>query len=636
MTALDRITNLIFRRNGHAPVDASQSRPIPTPDDKRKSRPETTEYFVSTRPIDANPGTALAIGKEEAAVANELMLGGPLGLLNDMPVLSTLGLQIVDTMMQDDAVGTYIELKKIAALSTPWSWEAAGDEPDQKEHAAYLTEVYDQLDSGEQDSDGVSIGVKNGLREILSAIEFGFSITNVVLSILETGEFKGKLGIAGLKTKPPHNFTFDVDDYMNIKPDGIVYSGGFGHAHERLPSDAFIVYSYRSQFGNPYGYSDCIRAYDRWNSKRWRQKLWDIFLERHGCGTWIALEDKDDPASSAERTAVDSFLEGAQARSALRVSTRFAITAHEPASGSSDNWTAAIDACNIQIARAIFLPDKVGFSGAADAGGAYAMAQTHMDFLLMIISSLQSDLSAKMKQLGRKLVKASFGPQDKYPNFVFAPMSSEQKAWWIATVVSALEKGALVADQAVMKKVREVLELPEQENPDALPVQVDPNADPNAPPDAPQPPMPEGMAALVDSIKDHGRVIVVGGPRTGKTLFSVAAAYKHGRAHRHTDSLMGALDWSESSAKVAEWFGAPGDYVIEGVATVRALRKWLLANPDAPLPATIVKFETPRVKLNAGQERMRKGTETIWAEIEPELRRRGVTIIHADAPKNMS
>jgi len=634
MTALDRITNRIFRRNGHATPSFSQSSPIAMPEKQRPATP-TTEYFVSARPITANPGVGLAIGKEHAEIGNEMMLGGPLGLVNDMPVLSSLGLHIVDSMMTDSAVGTYIELKKIAALSTPWSWEAAGDEPDQKEHAAYLTEVFDQLDSGEQDNDGSNVGVKNKLRDMLSAIEYGFSITNVVLSILESGEFKGKLGIADLKTKPPHNFSFDCDPFLNIRPNGILYTGSFGHIPERLPSDAFIVYSYRAQFGNPYGYSDCIRAYDRWNSKRWVQKLWDIYLERHGCGTWVALEDKDDPASASERAAVDSFLVGAQARSALRVSSRFTIEPHEPAAGSSDNWNMAIDARNMEIARTIFQPDKVGFSAPSASGGAYAMSQTHFDVWMMILSSLQADISAKMKQQGRKLVKASFGVQDKYPNFVFAPMSNEQKAWWLTSVISALEKGALVPDQAVMKKVREVLELPEQENPEELPVlpgQIDPN-DPNPDPDPsgdpPQPPMPEDMAALVDSIKDHGRVIVVGGPRTGKTLFSVAAAYKHGRAHRHTDSLMGALGWSDSSAKVAEWFGAPGNYVIEGVATVRALRKWLLANPDTALPATIVKFDVPRVKLTARQEGMRKGTETIWSEIEPELVRRGATIIRA-------
>jgi len=35
------------------------------------------------------------------------------------------------------------------------------------------------------------------------------------------------------------------------------------------------------------------------------------------------------------------------------------------------------------------------------------------------------------------------------------------------------------------------------------------------------------------------------------------------------------------------------------------------------------------VKLTARQEGMRKGTETIWSEIEPELVRRGATIIRA-------
>lgn len=609
-TLRERIINrFTFRRNGNDTPSFSQASPIAMAGDDRPPTLET-EYASVTRQFSFSPG---------------------LGLMNNMPVLSAKGLEIVDTMMTDDAVGTGIELKKVAALSTPWSWEAASDEPEHQQHAAYLTEVFDKLDSGEEDQNGINIGVVNKLRDMLSAIEYGFSITNVKYSLIDTGEFKGKLGLADMKTKPPHHFGFETDDFLNLLDNGIVYNGE-GHA-EHLPADAFIVYSYRAKFGNPYGYSDCIRVYDRWNSKRYRQKFWDIYLERHGCGTWDASFDRKDVPSPQEQAQVVSFLKGAQAKSAIYHSDRVTLKPHEPQAGSSDMWLGAIGACNTQIFRGLFFPDLVGFSAQQDSGGAYALGKKHFDFLLMIIGSLQVDLAGRMKLLGRRLVTASFGPQVKYPNFVFAPLTDEQKLWWISTVITAVEKGVLVADETVIKKVREVLDLPEQDaatQQDNMPVSRGtlPGDEPaDAPPEAPQPPMPEDMAELVERIAGHERVIVVGGPRTGKTLFAVAAAYKHGRSHRHTDSLVGALSWSEASAKVAEWFADPRPYIIEGVATVRAIRKWLLANPDVPLPATIVYFDMPRIKLSAGQDRMRKATATIWDEIEPELVRRGATII---------
>lgn len=642
------IIDRILRRKPVPSFD--QSAAIDLPDDDREpgERKEVPHAFAAIRHAMATPGL-FGIGdmkKEYAAAARELMSGGPLGIINNLPVISSLGLQIVDAMVADFP-GTCVDLKKTAVLSCPWSWEAASDDDAHQEHAAYLTEVFDQLDAGEQDPDGVNVGVRKKLRDIMSAVAYGYSITNVILTVIDRGEFKGKAGIADLKTKPPHWFSFDVDDFMNVKDNGIVYSGDYTKGPQKLPKDAFLVYSYHSPFCNPYGYSDMIRAYDRWNSRRWINKLWDLYLERKASGTYVATYKADDPPPPAELAAATSFISGGSAKNGLLVSDRFDITSHE-AEGSADVWQPAVDSRNAEIARAILIPDKMGFSAAQDSGGAYAMSQTHFDVLLMVIYDLQSDLSALMKQLGRRLVSASFGPQDKYPNFTFAPMSNEAKVWWISTVMTAVEKGVLVADETVMAKVREILDLPEAEEP-----VDDPNAPPETDPNDPNAPDPEfppedptqaaddpedvdeeysadmlvDMDALVGEVGMHDRVIVVGGPRTGKTMLSTLSAYRHARAHRHTDSLMGAMHWSAASEKVAEWFNEPGRWVVEGVATVRALRKWLMANPDKAVPATILLMDAPQVKRKKGQRIMAKGVRTIWAEILPELEKRGATII---------
>ena len=47
---------------------------------------------------------------------------------------------------------------------------------------------------------------------------------------------------------------------------------------------------------------------------------------------------------------------------------------------------------------------------------------------------------------------------------------------------------------------------------------------------------------------------------------------------RHTDDVK-HLEWSAASLEVATWFDAPGPWIVEGAAAVRALRKWLATNP---------------------------------------------------------
>lgn len=124
------------------------------------------------------------------------------------------------------------------------------------------------------------------------------------------------------------------------------------------------------------------------------------------------------------------------------------------------------------------------------------------------------------------------------------------------------------------------------------------------------------------------RVAFIGGPRTGKTT---AALKLKAALTRHTDDLIGQLGWSESSQEVSTWFDEPGDdVVIEGVAVVRALRKWLLANPEGKPVDTIIHMGEPKVILSPGQAAMHLGHATIWGQVEPELRRRGVTILNHD------
>ena len=121
------------------------------------------------------------------------------------------------------------------------------------------------------------------------------------------------------------------------------------------------------------------------------------------------------------------------------------------------------------------------------------------------------------------------------------------------------------------------------------------------------------------------RLVIGGGPRTGKTTLSMTCP--HDVWVFHTDSLIAHWDWSASSEKVAALFDREGEWVIEGVATVRALRKWLKNNAEGTPCDRMIWCGEPFLKRNKGQESMAKGCETIWAAVCPLLAKRGVEII---------
>jgi hypothetical protein len=133
------------------------------------------------------------------------------------------------------------------------------------------------------------------------------------------------------------------------------------------------------------------------------------------------------------------------------------------------------------------------------------------------------------------------------------------------------------------------------------------------------------------------RIIILGGPRTGKTTLA-RQLIEDGQGpgtSLHSDDLIAELAhlgkdaWSEGSRRVTEWLDAPGPWIIEGVALARALRKWREAHPGEPPPVDrVIRLTTPHVALSKGQAAMAKGEETVWAELEPWLRQHGIAIEH--------
>lgn len=141
--------------------------------------------------------------------------------------------------------------------------------------------------------------------------------------------------------------------------------------------------------------------------------------------------------------------------------------------------------------------------------------------------------------------------------------------------------------------------------------------------DVPEP-APEPATA---SAEGGPRILIGGGPRTGKTTL---ADHLDAANALHTDDLINQHDWSAVSHEVATvWMVEPGPWIIEGVATVRALRKRLeaLANDPTAKPCDLFVWLTePKLNRTARQDSMAKGAQTVFDQIRPDLEARGVRI----------
>ncbi len=131
----------------------------------------------------------------------------------------------------------------------------------------------------------------------------------------------------------------------------------------------------------------------------------------------------------------------------------------------------------------------------------------------------------------------------------------------------------------------------------------------------------------LDELRGTQRVLILGGPSVGKSTLAGQMSGALGIPNvRETDSLIGSLPWSDASQMASEWLDESGPWIVEGVAAVRALRKWLARTPEGQPADLVFMLRTERAQRSRGQQSMSKGVQTIWQGIAPELIRRRVRI----------
>jgi hypothetical protein len=114
-----------------------------------------------------------------------------------------------------------------------------------EEHKEFIEFVFEEMKGS----------FNSKLLNIMSAVEFGYSVSEKVLQKIDFGDFEGKWGLQDILTRPPEDIEFQIDAYGRLTPNGVMQFGDY------LPADKFVIYSHAQQFGNLYGNSDLRAAY---------------------------------------------------------------------------------------------------------------------------------------------------------------------------------------------------------------------------------------------------------------------------------------------------------------------------------------------------------------------------------------
>lgn len=431
----------------------------------------------------AGAGSQNEISSQESLIYSNYNMGQ----YNPDELVGKKGLQIYEKMMDDEQIKATTTIKKYSRLST--GWEILPGEAGDK-MALMLADYAKTLTRRIQ---GTFYDV---LLEVLSAMQYGFSLSEKVTDIIEKGDFKGKFGYKKIATRAPFGYGFKTDVHGNLEGITFEQAGLFnnneGSPDNPYPPEKFVVYSYNKEFSNWFGKSDLRAVYRSWFSKNIIIKYYNIYLERYGSPTTYAtVGEVSDKKTVLPK--LDEILKNLQAKTAFRIPEGIELELLEAQRAGHAGYDKAIELHNTMIARGVLIPELLGFSGRL--AGSQALGETQFEIFIYILEKLGRDIEETIveEQIFRPIIDCNWADvaEDQYPRFkmnTLKPDDVESRS----KILKSLKDGGFVGSDEPW--VREYLHLPEDERtdeekkppvpvPNPIPTPGDPKPEPGKPGD---------------------------------------------------------------------------------------------------------------------------------------------------------
>lgn len=351
-----------------------------------------------------------------------------------------IGIETYKIMMKDAEVRAGYNLIKFATLSRDWKVIYPEEAKKSEEIVKYLCYVFEHMEGR----------LDGGLCNLLLALPYGFAVSEIVLKILKDGPFSGKIGLKKLKGLDPETIEFKTDKYGNLKR-VLQDSGEVGVEPIKLPLERLIIYTNEKEFGNFYGTSRLRAVYKNWFIKDVITKFWNISLERFGMPMLIGKVP-----SSKDLTEMRNVLENAQARSSLALVDGWEVSALETGIGRSagGDYKSCLDYHNSQILKGLLVP---GALIGAETGGSFARAKVSFQIFQLMLKSLEVDICGIVeKYIIKPLIDYNYGELDKYPQFVFEPLTKAEFLELAKVFALLVRNGVIGADETWMRDMMRV------------------------------------------------------------------------------------------------------------------------------------------------------------------------------------
>lgn len=285
-----------------------------------------------------------------------------------------------------------------------------------------------------------SINIRKTLKDIMSTLEFGFSVSEIIWRI-DGGTYIPN----DIKLRDPERFSFDYNGNLYVIQDGI---------RKRCDEPYKFIIHRHEYIESPYGSSILKQCYWPWMFKNAGFRFWMITAEKFGVPTVIAIFESDDEEKARQRAKeLAEALSGIQSDAAIALGNVKEINTLE-IKGNIDSFKVLIDACDNQFSYAI---TGQNLASAEGKYGTRAQAEIHEKMLQSVAAKDAIDLGHTLtNQLIKYIVTLNFGTDAPGASIVF---DTDEYAEW-TVVKDAIQVGVPVSKRLLYTEYN----IPEPDN----------------------------------------------------------------------------------------------------------------------------------------------------------------------------
>ena len=381
--------------------------------------------------------------KETAFWADSMILsmGGSFEKYNPDMLAARKGYDIYRKMLRDDQVKAVYNLLINIIISRQIIFTPIDDSEEQQKIIDFFKY-------------NISTAIKgtwlSALRTVLLGKAHGFSVSekNWKLDTIDGKEF---WVVDSIKSKPYESFTYDVDDFGNIKA---LYQDNNG-TRRKLDPSKFILYVANPELDPIWGESDLRAAYRPYWEKDIIGKFHNIYLERLAGGFLAITPDKDAPVlTPAEREDLKNVLSNVQ-----KMTGALFPRGYKPEvvfADSTAEFESAIAGKNRAIAKSLLVPNLLGLSEDGKFGSK-ALGTIQFETFMMIVKEQGDYLAETMnEQFFSQLAMWNFGVKD-FPRFKFEDFTISQRREIATAWGEAVAKNVVVNTDEDEQRTRELL-----------------------------------------------------------------------------------------------------------------------------------------------------------------------------------